>query len=333
MKRALVVGVDHYAQGPLTGCVADAKAIASLLRRNSDGSPNWSVNLVTSHIDNFTSVTRPQLREHLSRLFDNCRDCDLLFFFSGHGASTLWGTEFVTQDAVADSLGVSMDDLVTLANNSPARSVTLILDCCFSGAAGNLAALQEGSTADAFRLSRALLREGVTVLAASRPTEPSLEAGGHGAFTRILLEGLEGGASDHLGHVTTLSLYAYASPYFDAWHQQPTFKSHVTKPTLLRMGPPWIDASLLRQLPEHFATADGRLRLTPEHEGAGRPLPPGEPGTPEQRQFDYLGLLRNANLATSDNNQAFYWVAMAGREVYLTPLGKYFWRLAARGAL
>jgi Caspase domain len=333
MKRALIVGVDHYPDQPLAGCVADAEAMAGLLKRNADGSPNWTVSLITSHNNAPLSVTRPRLREHLSRLFDNSRDFDLLFFFSGHGAATRWGTEFVTQDAVRDSLGVSMDDLLTLANNSPARSVTLILDCCFSGAAGNPTSLQDGGTAEAFRLNRALLREGVTVLAASRPTEPSLETMGHGIFTRVLLEGLEGGATDQLGNVTALSLYAYASPYFNAWHQQPTFKSHVTKPTLLRTGPAWIDAALLRRLPEHFPTADSRVRLTPEHEGEGRPLPPGNPGTPEQQQFDYLGMLRNANLATSDNALPFYWVALQGKDVYLTPLGKYFWRLAAQGTL
>jgi len=333
MKRALIVGVDHYVEFPLSGCVADAGAMASALRRNSDGSRNWDVNLITSQAGDYMTVTRARLREHLSRLFGNSRDCDLVFFFAGHGASTPWGMEFVTQDAVPDSMGVSVDDLLTLANNSPARSVTLILDCCFSGAAGSPIVLQDHGTAEAFRLSRALLREGVTVLAATRPTEPAAEIAGHGAFTSVLVEGLQGGASDHLGRVTAQSLYTFASPYFDAWQQRPTFKSHITEPTLLRAGPPWIDVKLLRELPDHFETADARLRLTPDHEGIGRPLPTEDVGTPEQRQFDYLGRLRNANLATSDENRAFYWVALEGGYVYLTPLGQYFWRLAAEGAL
>jgi hypothetical protein len=333
VKRALVVGVDHYPGSPLSGCVADATAMTTLLQRNDDDTPNWSVSLVTTQPTGPAAVTRPRLRAHLGRLFDNSRDADLLFYFAGHGASTSWGTELVTQDAATDTLGVSMDDLVTLANNSPARSATLILDCCFSGGAGNPTVLQEGTTAEAFRLGRALLREGVTVLAASRPTEPAAESAGHGAFTRTLLDGLSGDASDHLGHVTTLSLYSYASRSFDAWQQRPTFKSHVTEPTLLRVGPPWLDPALLRRLPDHFATAETRLRLTPAHEGEGRPLPSEDAGTPEQRQFDYLGRLRNANLVTSDGNKAFYWVAMDGGDVYLTPLGRYFWRLARRGVL
>lgn len=333
MKRALIVGVDHYRRIPLRGCVADATAIADLLRRHADGTPNWSVNLVCSRSGDYATVTRPRLREHLARLFDNSRDTDLLFFFAGHGASTAWGTELVTQDGVLDSMGVSMDDLVALANNAPARSITLILDCCFSGGAGSPTVLQEGTTAEAFRLGRALLREGVTVLAASRATEPSVEVVRHGAFTRILLDGLDGDASDHLGQVTTLSLYGYISRSFDAWQQRPTFKAHLTEPTLLRVGPPWLDPALLRQLPDHFARADMRLRLSPAHEGEGRPLPSENAGTFEQRQFDYLGRLRNANLVTSDGHKAFYWVAMESGEVYLTSLGRYFWNLAKRGVL
>ena len=43
--------------------------------------------------------------------------------------------------------------------------------------------------ASAFRLGKAVVGEGVTLLAASRTTEISAEANDHGAFTRLLLEG------------------------------------------------------------------------------------------------------------------------------------------------
>jgi hypothetical protein len=273
------------------------------------------------------------LRDALGCLFDNSRDTDLLFFFAGHGGRTLWGADLVTQDATPNSLGVSMDDLMTLANDSPARSVTLILDCCFAGNLGNPPGLQAAAAADPFRLNRAVLRENVTVLAASRPTEASAEVSGHGAFTRVVLDGLEGGATDHLGNVTSLGLYAYVSRAFDAWQQRPVLKAHVTEPPVLRVGPPWIEPAMLRQLPDHFLTADARVRLTPAHEGEGRPLRPGQIGTPEQQQFDYFGRLRNANLVTTDDRQDHYWAAMNGGDVYLTPLGRYFWQLAKRRVL
>lgn len=333
MKRALLVGIDDYPRlPPLTGCVADATAVADIIRTNADASPNYQAELITSR-DSRETLTREALRAALARLFSNARHADLLFFFAGHGAQTLWGADLVTQDATSNNLGVSMNDLITLANDSPARSVTLILDCCFSGDLGNLSGLQSSSVAEPFKLGKTLLRENVTVLAASTASETAAEAKGHGAFTRVLIDGLQGGATDHLGNVTALSLYSYVSAAFDAWQQRPMLKAHLTEPTILRVGPPWLDVAILRQLPKHFLTADARIRLSPAHEGEGRPLPPGQLGTSEQQLFDYLGRLRNVGLVSTDNELAHYWVAMQSREVHLTPLGRYFWALAKRGVL
>lgn len=333
MKRALLVGIDDYPTiTPLSGCVADATALNELLGRHADGTPNWRTQLITSP-GGPGAITRDSLRRVLADLFANANDADLLFFFAGHGAKTAWGADLVTQDATTNSLGVSMNDLVTLANDSPARTVTLLLDCCFSGDTGNPPGLQSAGVAESFRLHKAILRENVTIMAASRSTEPSQEVGGHGAFTRVVLDGLEGGATDHRGNVTALSLYGYVSLAFDAWGQRPVLKTHLTEPIVLRVGPPWLDGDLLRQLPKHFPTEDHRLQLTPAHEGDGRPLPAAVVGTIEQQQFDYLGRLRNANLVTTDNRLDHYWVAMESGHVYLTPLGRYFWRLANRGIL
>ncbi|MCX4738119.1 caspase family protein [Streptomyces antibioticus] len=333
MKRAILVGIDEYPTiGSLGGCVADATALTELLARHANGDRNWDTQLITSK-SGPSAVTRDGLRRALTQLFANARDTDLLFFFAGHGAQTPWGADLVTQDATENSLGVSMNDLITLANDSPARSVTLILDCCFSGDLGNIPGQQSAAVAENFRLNKSLLRENVTVMAASRSTEVSQESAGHGAFTRILLDGLAGGATDHLGNVTALSLYGHVSAAFDAWQQRPVLKTHLTEPVVLRVGPPWVDRDLLRRLPEHFPAADSLLQLSPEHEGEGRPLSSENPGTEKQRQFDYLGRLRNANLVTTDDRRDHYWVAMESGHVYLTSLGRYFWNLAKRGVL
>jgi hypothetical protein len=332
VKRALLVGIDGYTTlRPLSGCVADATALAGLLATHHDGTPNWRVTRVTS--DDEPDITRTRLRGLLLQLFANSRNADLLFFFAGHGLRTAWGSDLVTTDASENSPGVSMSDLIVLANDSPARSVTILLDCCFSGGMGDLAGMQSAEVAENFRLGRTVLRENVTVMAASRATEESTESLGHGSFTRVLLEGLGGGASDHRGVITALSLHSFLSPSFDDWEQKPVLKTYATEPTVLRVGPPWLDAGLLRRLPQHFPTEDHRLRLTPAHEGDGRPLPAGQPGTPQQQEFDYVGRLRNANLVTTDDDQAHYWVAMRSGTVHLTPLGRYFWRLARRGLL
>ena len=44
MRKALVVGIDHYAHiSPLFGCVNDAHSVKAVLERNSDGTKNFDV--------------------------------------------------------------------------------------------------------------------------------------------------------------------------------------------------------------------------------------------------------------------------------------------------
>lgn len=329
MKKALVVGIDGYAQSPLHGCVADAKGMAKLLERNEDNSLNYQVRLLTSDAG---AVNRGGLRTELRQLFANSRNHQLLFYFAGHGAQTPWGAELVTQDYSENTLGVSMNDVLTLANDSPAQEVVIILDACFSGDLGNIPGLQPIGLSEAFAAGRAMLKEGVTLLAASQATETSAETGGHGAYTRLLLEGLEGAAADPLGSVSVLSLYDFVSRAFDAWEQRPILKSHITQSSPLRTCKPGIDPVLLRRVPRYFSSATARYAMSPEHEG-DRPIPAGQAPTAEQEAFDYFKALRNAGLLTTDDEKDLYFVALASEDVYLTALGRYFWTLAKEGKL
>ena len=118
MGKALVIGIDDYRATPLKGCVGDAREMERLLSHNDDGSRNYDVRLITS---DETEISRGSFRKELAALFENDRDADLLFFYAGHGAQTEWGGELVTQDYAPNSLGVSMNDVITLANKSVAR--------------------------------------------------------------------------------------------------------------------------------------------------------------------------------------------------------------------
>jgi Caspase domain len=325
-KRALLIGIDDYPEAPLLGCVADADAMASMLRAHANGERNYTVKTLTHPRE---AVGRSAIRAAMEELFSNAPHFDLFFYFSGHGRRTAFGAELVGSDLE----GVSLGDLLALANGSAAKSVTIVLDCCFSGDVGNAGGLQPIQVAEEFRKNISVLADGVAVLAASRPTQPALEAAGQGVFTRLLLDGLSGGATDHVGKVTALSLYAYASAALGEWDQRPIFKAHLADTPVLRIGPPWLDPALLRRLPEMFSTRDSRVCMTPAHEGEGRPFPPGVLGTPEQQAFDYFKKLRNAGLLTTDNDEDHYFVAMNSREVYLTPLGRYFWDRAKRQQL
>lgn len=325
-RRALVVGINNYRVRPLNGCVPDAVEIADRLRSHDDGSPNFAVELRTSdHAD--APLERPALRQRIKEFFANAGGLDLLFYYSGHGRQDERGAELVTSDLD----GVPVHELMTLANGSAARTVTIILDCCFSGDLGNAPGLQATQIAPDFRKEIAVVSAGVTVLAASKSTEVSRERRGHGDFTRLLLDGLDGGATDHLGNITALSLYAHASRAFDAWEQTPVFKAHLADAVVLRQGPSWISVEDVRRLPQHFASENHRITLTLDHEGEGRPL--SGPGTPAQQELDYLKRLRNVGLATTENDEDFYFATLNGNDVYLTPAGRMLWTLAKRGSV
>ena len=167
MKKALIVGIDDYPGAPLNGCVADATSMATVLGTNGDGSPNFAVQLLTSPN---SDVGKPVLKAAVEKLFEGDNDT-ALFYFSGHGHIDSTGGYLATKDGQKHDEGLYMDVILTLANNSKAKNKIIILDCCYSGAAGSPRAT--GSNI-------AQLSEGLSVLTASRDSENALEVNGQG---------------------------------------------------------------------------------------------------------------------------------------------------------
>jgi hypothetical protein len=249
MKKALVVGIDNYGNGNnLKGCVNDAQAIARILKRHADGTLNYDVKLKEN------VLTKDELTEHIQNLFKGDSD-SAIFFYSGHGYVDDYGkASLVTPDMSPHTPGVSMDDILTWANNSKVNNKIIILDCCFSGNMGNF-------SGDGTKTS---LNDGVTILTASKADELSVELDGHGLFTALLISALEGGASDLLGYITPGSIYSYIDKALGPWGQRPVFKSNVSKFDIIRTVTPPIDVSILRELPEIFKSKE--ISLDPSYE-------------------------------------------------------------------
>jgi hypothetical protein len=314
MRRALCIGIDEYRGAPLQGCVSDADRIADILRKNHDGSPNFAVRSILAPLgEGLQTATRPVLRQALDLLFRDRAELVLLHF-SGHGTVNNLDGYLVTQDATKYDEGVAMGDVLKLANDSPADSVVILLDCCSSGAFGNPPAVDN---------LRALLREGVSVLTASRGDQPSVETGGGGLFTSLVVNALEGGAADVLGNVTAPGIYAYVEAALGAWDQRPLFKSHVSKVVPLRCCEPPLARSLLRKLPELFPLPAEDRPLDPSYE-------PTSPNADERNVSIFMELqsLNRVHLVTPVETPHMYDAAMQSRACRLTPSGRYYWRLA-----
>lgn len=315
MRRALLVGIDGYPTSPLTGCVNDAEAMKNTLSRNVDGSPNFDCRLITCPKD---KLDRPTLRKAVEELFRYEADVALLYF-SGHGTINNLGGYLVTPDAVKYDEGISMNDVLTQANSSRIQEVVIILDCCHSGALGNLPPLKN---------DEAVIREGVSVLTASRSSQYALESGGRGIFTSQICDALDGGAADVCGNVTIAAIYAYVDQALGAWDQRPLFKSHVSRLIPLRKCAPEIDFTILRLLPKYFQTAEHEYPLDPSYE------PDAEPRNAEHELiFSHLQKYRAGRLVVPVGEEHMYYAAMNSKSCKLTPLGRFYWKLANDGKL
>jgi hypothetical protein len=316
MRRALLVGINHYESAPLAGCIDDASAMERLLRRHDDGRVNFDTQLLTSDRE---AVTRARLREGVENLFADPADVALLYF-SGHGTENDFGGYLVTSDATRYDEGVSLADVLALANR--ARHITevaIIIDSCHSGWLGAVPAIDN---------IHASLREGLSILTASRSSQPALEREQGGVFTELVCAALDGGAADILGNVSVASVYAYVDQAFGAWDQRPLFKSHVSRMLSLRNAQPGIDVAIVRRLPEWFPDAGAEYPLSPRHEHTTEP----HDGAAENT-FRCLQRCNRVKLVEPIGEEDMYFAAVNGTGCRLTALGRFYWRLADAGRI
>lgn len=308
MKNALIVGIDHYDSAPLNGCVNDAMAMDKVLSVNHDGSPNFSTLRLTSGNE---PITRSFLRSRLQLLFSSSTDL-ALFYFSGHGYLNDLGGYLVTQDAETFDEGVSMTDVLAMANKASCKEIVIILDCCHSGAFGSNPIVEEDTS---------ILRMGLSVLCASRRSEAAIESFGSGLFTSLVCEGLYGGAAGLLGTVTSADLYGFVNQTIGPWGQRPLFKCHVSGLTPLRVCNPQIDVSVLRQIVEIFPTPDHEFPLDPSYETGEISSSDGS----REAIYDIIRRYRAAGLVAPARG-VFHGSLLSG-SCQLSKLGRYYWNV------
>jgi hypothetical protein len=303
--------------------------MAKTIGRHKNNKISYECRTLLDHMENGEPITRANLRKACQGLFEF--NGDVLLYFSGHGVLTNVGGYLCTTDARANDWGIPMQEIVDLALRSRAQDILLMLDCCHSGDVANPVVLNQRGGSNPL----ATLREGMTVIAASRDQQVALEAGQHGLFTAAVLEALDGGAADYMGWVTAPSIYAYVSRRFGAWDQRPVYKSNVADVAVIRECEPLIDRLKLQRLTALFPTADHKYRLDSEYEAEDEHGNVKVPVNEEKikitslfRDYRDTGLLR-----PSDPRQQLYWTARRGETVELTPRGKEYWWLVANNKI
>jgi hypothetical protein len=319
MKIALIIGINHYPYGgDLYGCVNDAYSVKGILERNFDGSVNFDCKLLTAS-NAKESLDRGELKDAIVQLFATKAEITLLYF-AGHGHIEITGGYLLGSDAKRGDDGISLNDILVLANESKATNKVIILDSCHSGIAGNVPNIKDS----------ALITEGITILTASTADQYASEKNGSGVFTTLLVDALSGSASNILGDVTPGSVYAHIDQSLGAWEQRPIFKTNVRNFIPLRKAAPSIELDDLILIKDLFPTAGFEFKLDPtyEPEMKGRDEGMPDPIDDNTKTFAILQKFNRLNLLKSINALHMWNAAMESKSCKLTALGEHYRKLA-----
>jgi hypothetical protein len=264
------------------------------------------------------------LKDAIEELFKG--DSEIaLFFFAGHGHIESTGGYILASDAKRGDDGVSLGDVLTLANKSAAKNKIIILDSCHSGIAGT----------PPLPGDHAILSEGMTILTASTADQYATEKNGHGVFTSLLVDALSGSACNLVGDISPGSVYAHIDQSLGPWDQRPVFKTNVKSFVSLRKVTPPISLVELQQISKLFPAAGFEFKLDPSFEpednGRTSSMPPANPANTSK--FVILQKYRSVNLVVPVGAPHLWHAAMQSKSCKLTVLGEHYRRLVENGRI
>ena len=317
MRKALIVGINDYrgTLSPLKGCLNDATAMHTVLETNGDNSPNFSV------VDLHNVLKKAELKKAIVQLFSGSGDV-ALFYYSGHGFVNDINGYLATPDACTYDEGLPMSELMNIVRESRVRNKIIILDCCHSGTLGNMG----GTTSS----SEIVL--GTTILTASTAEGCSIEIDGHGVFTNLLVQALQGGAADFIGNITPGGIYAFVDQSLGPWYPRPMFKTNVQEFVSLRKVTPQVPIDVIRLLTTYFEKPDDIFPLNPSFEDTNSPKEKHEVIQPYANPsnvaiFKSLQKMQSIGLVVPFDAPYMYFAAMQSKSCRLTPLGIHYWNL------
>ncbi|WP_038903536.1 caspase family protein [Dickeya zeae] len=325
MRKALIVGIDYYTNvSPLHGCVNDSFAVKAMLDRHADGSVNFGIKHLTATGPS-DHVERDELRQAIESLFADDGDISL-FYFAGHGHIEATGGYLCSSDVKTGNDGVSLAEIMTMANQSKVKNRIIILDSCHSGVAGGSALQQQVAE----------ISDGVTILTASTADQYATEENGAGVFTSLLVDALGGAAANLVGDITPGGVYAHVDQSLGPWAQRPVFKTNIKRFVSLRKVRPPLELAELRRISEFFPEPGFQFQLDPTYEPERHESwatdPQGVPAPdPEHNAiFKILQKYTSVGLTRPEGAPHMWHAAMESKSVSLTALGEHYRKLVAK---
>ena len=221
--------------------------------------------------------------------------------------------------------GVSLNEILTIANSSPAKNKVIVLDSCHSGIAGAPPENQD----------IAALSEGLTILTASTREQYATEEDGRGVFTTLFVDALGGSAANLTGDITLGSIYAHIDQSLGAWEQRPVFKTNVKEFVSIKKVQPPISIFDLRRIIELFSLPGFEYSLDPSYEPEMKGRDPGmpPPDIENTKVFAVLQQYNRLNLLVPMDVPHMWNAAMESTGCRLTALGEHYRRLVEKGRI
>lgn len=316
-RKALCIGINNYENASdLRGSINDATSMAQVLEKHSDGSPNFSVQLLTSSEH---QTTKSNIRGAIERLFSGPNINTALLYFSGHGTIKSTGGILVTSDCTRNDEGILMSEIMSYANSSKIQNKVIILDCCHSGALGNIPEFTPGLS---------VINEGISILTACNEDEEAVETENNALFTSLIIDALKGGAADLRGFITPGSIYSYVDQALGAWDQRPIFKTNISNFISLRNVTPPISSTKLRKIVEYFPEPEYEYKLDRSYEFT-------EECANEKNIsiFKILQKYTSVGLVVPIGEEHMYYAAIKNKSCKLTALGYQYWSLVKKNKI
>ncbi|QOL25656.1 caspase family protein [Thalassotalea sp. LPB0316] len=209
-KTAILIGSSIYEDNSLHNLRCPESDVTGLVKVFKDKNIG-EFDEINTFINKSSHEIIIQIQSKLNQLGN---EDTLVIYFSGHGKISITGNLYLTttntNTHLLETTAIELALIYRLIKDSNCRKVIVILDCCYSGAVGDV--ITKGTIED--QIQNVNRGSGTVLLTASTGLQVAIEkeTDDYSLFTKYLIQGLKTGEPDLNGDgfITINELYSYA---------------------------------------------------------------------------------------------------------------------------